>query len=52
MPRDVSIKRDAIMDIAQQMALDAGLSGTYMEKVIELELLYSPDIISSTTVDK
>lgn len=35
MPRDGSITRNKIMDVAQQMVLDVGLSGTSVEKVIE-----------------
>jgi len=35
MPRDGRITRNKIMDVAQQMVLDVGLSGTSVEKVIE-----------------
>lgn len=35
MPRDGSVTRNKIMDIAQQMVLNVGLSGTSVEKVIE-----------------
>lgn len=35
MPRDGSITRNKIMDVAQQMVLDVGLSGTSIERVIE-----------------
>lgn len=35
MPRDGSVTRNRIMDAAQQMVLDVGLSGTSIEKVIE-----------------
>jgi TetR/AcrR family transcriptional repressor of nem operon len=35
MPRDGSITRNRIMDVAQQMVLSLGLSGTSVEKVIE-----------------
>lgn len=35
MPRDGSITRNKIMDVAQGMVLDVGLSGTSVEKVIE-----------------
>ena len=35
MPRDGSVTRNKIMDIAQQMVLDVGLSGTSVEKVID-----------------
>lgn len=35
MPRDGSATRNRIMDVAQQMVLDVGLSGTSVEKVIE-----------------
>lgn len=35
MPKDGSITRNKIMDIAQSMVLDVGLSGTSVEKVIE-----------------
>lgn len=35
MPRDGNITRDKIMDVAQQMVLTQGLSGTSVEKVIE-----------------
>ena len=35
MPRDGSITRNRIMDVAQQMVLNLGLSGTSVEKVIE-----------------
>lgn len=35
MPRDGSITRNKIMDVAQLMVLDVGLSGTSIEKVIE-----------------
>lgn len=34
MPRDGSITRNKIMDAAQEMVLDVGLSGTSVEKVI------------------
>jgi TetR/AcrR family transcriptional repressor of nem operon len=34
MPRDGSLTRNRIMDAAQQMVLDVGLSGTSVEKVI------------------
>ena len=34
MPRDGSITRNRIMDVAQQMVLDVGLTGTSVEKVI------------------
>jgi TetR/AcrR family transcriptional repressor of nem operon len=35
MPRDGSITRNKIMDVAQRMVLDVGLSGTSVEKVID-----------------
>lgn len=35
MPRDGSVTRNKIMDTAQQMVLDVGLSGTSIDKVIE-----------------
>lgn len=35
MPKDGSITRNKIMDVAQQMVLDVGLSGTSVEKVID-----------------
>jgi len=35
MPRDGSITRNRIMDAAQQMVLEVGLSGTSVEKVID-----------------
>lgn len=35
MPRDGSITRNKIMDVAQQMVLEVGLSGTSVEKVVE-----------------
>lgn len=35
MPRDGNITRNKIMDVAQQMVLDVGLSGTSVQKVIE-----------------
>ncbi|MGV6826715.1 MAG: TetR/AcrR family transcriptional regulator [bacterium] len=35
MPRDGSITRNKIMDVAQGMVLDVGLSGTSVEKVID-----------------
>lgn len=35
MPRDGSITRNKIMDVAQQMVLDVGLSGTSVDKVID-----------------
>ena len=35
MPKDGSATRSKIMDVAQQMVLDVGLSGTSVEKVIE-----------------
>ncbi len=35
MPRDGSITRNKIMDVAQQMVLDVGLTGTSVEKVID-----------------
>lgn len=35
MPRDGTITRNKIMDVAQNMVLDVGLSGTSVEKVIE-----------------
>lgn len=35
MPRDGAITRNKIMDVAQAMVLDVGLSGTSVEKVIE-----------------
>jgi TetR/AcrR family transcriptional repressor of nem operon len=35
MPRDGSITRNKIMDVAQSMVLDVGLSGTSVDKVIE-----------------
>ncbi|MCW8930689.1 MAG: TetR/AcrR family transcriptional regulator [Gammaproteobacteria bacterium] len=35
MPRDGSITRNKIMDVAQLMVLDVGLSGTSIDKVIE-----------------
>ena len=35
MPRDGSVTRNKIMDIAQSMVLDVGLSGTSVEKVID-----------------
>lgn len=35
MPRDGTITRNKIMDVAQDMVLDVGLSGTSVEKVIE-----------------
>lgn len=35
MPRDGSITRNKIMDVAQQMVLDVGLSGTSIERIIE-----------------
>ena len=35
MPRDGSITRNKMMDVAQQMVLEVGLSGTSVEKVIE-----------------
>ncbi|MCU7803857.1 MAG: TetR/AcrR family transcriptional regulator [Candidatus Thiodiazotropha sp. (ex Lucinoma borealis)] len=34
MPRDGTITRNKIMDVAQQMVLDVGLTGTSVEKVI------------------
>ena len=35
MPRDGTITRNKIMDVAQQMVLEVGLTGTSVEKVIE-----------------
>jgi TetR/AcrR family transcriptional repressor of nem operon len=35
MPRDGTVTRDRIMDVAQRMVLDVGLSGTSVEKAIE-----------------
>ncbi|MES9852680.1 MAG: TetR/AcrR family transcriptional regulator [Candidatus Thiodiazotropha sp. L084R] len=35
MPRDGTITRSKIMDVAQQMVLNVGLSGTSVEKVID-----------------
>lgn len=35
MPRDGTVTRNKIMDVAQSMVLDVGLSGTSVEKVIE-----------------
>jgi len=35
MPRDGSPTRNKIMDVAQNMVLDVGLSGTSVEKVID-----------------
>ena len=35
MPRDGSLTRNRIMDVAQAMVLDLGMSGTSVEKVIE-----------------
>jgi TetR/AcrR family transcriptional regulator, transcriptional repressor for nem operon len=35
MPRDGTVTRSKIMDTAQQMVLDVGLSGTSVDKVIE-----------------
>ena len=35
MPKDGNITRNKIMDVAQQMVLDVGLSGTSVEKVID-----------------
>ncbi|MCW8963744.1 MAG: TetR/AcrR family transcriptional regulator [Gammaproteobacteria bacterium] len=35
MPKDGSITRNKIMDVAQQMVLNVGLAGTSVEKVIE-----------------
>lgn len=35
MPKDGSITRNKIMDVAQQMVLEVGLTGTSVEKVIE-----------------
>lgn len=35
MPRDGTLTRQKIMDIAQQMVLDVGLSGTSIDKVID-----------------
>lgn len=35
MPRDGSVTRNKIMDVAQQMVLELGLSGTSIERVIE-----------------
>lgn len=35
MPRDGTVTRNKIMDVAQQMVLDVGLTGTSVEKVIE-----------------
>lgn len=35
MPRDGSLTRNKIMDVAQQMVLSLGLSGTSVEKVID-----------------
>lgn len=35
MPRDGAITRNKIMDTAQRMVLDVGLSGTSVEKVVE-----------------
>jgi len=35
MPRDGSITRNRIMDVAQQMVLNVGLTGTSVEKVID-----------------
>lgn len=35
MPRDGTVTRQKIMDTAQQMVLDVGLSGTSIEKVID-----------------
>ena len=35
MPRDGNITRNKIMDVAQQMVLSVGLSGTSVDKVIE-----------------
>lgn len=35
MPRDGTVTRNKIMDIAQQMVLDVGLSGTSVDKVID-----------------
>ncbi|MEN8764126.1 MAG: TetR/AcrR family transcriptional regulator, partial [Thiogranum sp.] len=35
MPRDGSVTRNKIMDVAQNMVLDVGLSGTSVEKVID-----------------
>ena len=36
MPRDGTVTRNKIMDVAQSMVLDVGLSGTSVEKVIDL----------------
>lgn len=35
MPRDGTVTRNKIMDVAQQMVLDVGLTGTSVEKVID-----------------
>lgn len=35
MPRDGTVTRNRIMDVAQSMVLDVGLSGTSVEKVID-----------------
>lgn len=35
MPRDGTITRNKIMDVAQQMVLDVGLTGTSVDKVID-----------------
>ena len=35
MPKDGNITKNKIMDVAQQMVLDVGLSGTSVEKVID-----------------
>lgn len=35
MPRDGSITKNKIMDVAQQIVLEVGLSGTSVEKIIE-----------------
>lgn len=35
MPKDGNLTRNKIMDVAQQMVLEVGLSGTSVEKVIE-----------------
>jgi TetR/AcrR family transcriptional regulator, transcriptional repressor for nem operon len=43
MPRDGTVTRNKIMDVAQNMVLDVGLSGTSVEKVID-----GADITKST----
>ncbi|MCG8100497.1 MAG: TetR/AcrR family transcriptional regulator, partial [Candidatus Thiodiazotropha taylori] len=35
MPRDGTITRNKIMDVAQQMVLNVGLTGTSVDKVID-----------------